>query len=301
MKLNKQEQYFTDWKQREEIAEAMLPIIGRLYRNHGIVITVYGRSLVHGSMVDILKAHRFARQILENELSVRDSFPILQAMDNLDLAPARIDIGKLTVRYQAQGPDHDLADFVRHELAKINTGQTSLLSEPRDVVLYGFGRIGRLLARILVEKAGGGDKLRLRAAVVRKGGEDDLMKRASLLRRDSVHGPFNGAITIDEKENAIIANGNMIRLIYADAPDQIDYTKYGIHDAILIDNTGKWRDRKGLKTTPASQGSQQGSFNGPRQGGHPQRGVWCQQWAPDGRRNYFFSGQLYHQRHRSCT
>lgn len=246
MKLNKQEQYFTDWKQREEIAEAMLPIIGRLYRNHGIVITVYGRSLVHGSMVDILKAHRFARQILENELSVRDSFPVLQAMDNLDLAPARIDIGKLTVRYQAQGPDHDLADFVRHELAKINTGQTSLLSEPRDVVLYGFGRIGRLLARILVEKAGGGDKLRLRATVVRKGGEDDLMKRASLLRRDSVHGPFNGAITIDEKENAIIANGNMIRLIYADAPDQIDYTKYGIHDAILIDNTGKWRDRKGL-------------------------------------------------------
>ena len=246
MNLKKQEQYFTDWKQREEIAEAMLPIIGRLYRNHGIVITVYGRSLVHGSMVDILKAHRFARQILENELSVRDSFPILQAIDNLDLAPARIDIGKLTVRYQSQGSDHDVADFVRRELAKVNTGQTSLLSEPRDVVLYGFGRIGRLLARILVDKAGGGDKLRLRAAVVRKGDEDDLMKRASLLRRDSVHGPFNGAITIDEEENAIIANGNMIRLIYADTPDQIDYTEYGINDAILIDNTGKWRDRKGL-------------------------------------------------------
>jgi glyceraldehyde 3-phosphate dehydrogenase len=246
MNLKKQEEYFSDWKQREEIAEAMLPIIGRLYRNHGIVITVYGRSLVHGSMVDILKAHRFARQILENELSVRDSFPVLQAMDNLDLAPARIDIGKLTVRYQAQGPDHDVADFVRRELATVNTGQTSLLSEPRDVVLYGFGRIGRLLARILVEKSGGGDKLRLRAAVVRKGGKDDLMKRASLLRRDSVHGPFNGAITIDEEENAIIANGNMIRLIYTDAPDQVDYTDYGIQNAILIDNTGKWRDRTGL-------------------------------------------------------
>ena len=104
MNLKKQEEYFSDWKEREEIAEAMLPIIGRLYRDHGIVTTVYGRSLVHGSMVDILKAHRFARQILENELSVRDSFPVLQAMVNLDLAPARIDIGKLTVRYQAQGP-----------------------------------------------------------------------------------------------------------------------------------------------------------------------------------------------------
>ena len=82
--------------------------------------------------------------------------------------------------------------------------------------------------------------------VLETGPSDDLIKRASLLRRDSVHGHFNGAITIDEKENAIIANGNMIRIIYADAPDQVDYTQYDIDNAILIDNTGKWRDREGL-------------------------------------------------------
>ncbi len=246
MSPDKQEKYFLDWKEREDIAEAMLPIIGHLYRNHGIVTTVYGRSLVHGSMVDVLKAHRFARQILNNELSVRDSYPVLQAVGKLDLAPARIDIGKLTVRYQAQGASQDVDDFVRQELSAINTGQTSLLNEPRDVVLYGFGRIGRLLARILVDKVGGGDKLRLRAVVVRKGSDDDLTKRASLLRRDSVHGHFSGAITIDEEENAILANGNMIRVIYADSPDQVDYTSYGIDNAILIDNTGKWRDREGL-------------------------------------------------------
>jgi glyceraldehyde 3-phosphate dehydrogenase len=254
MNLKKDEQYFSDWKQREEIAEAMLPIIGRLYRDHGVVITVYGLSLVHCSMVDVLKAHRSARQILENELSVRESFPVLQAIDKLDLAPSRIDIGKLTVRYLAQGPDYDVNDFIRSELSEVNTGKKPLLSEPRDVVLYGFGRIGRLLARILVDKAGGGDKLRLRAAVVRKGGEDDLIKRASLMRRDSVHGHFSGAITVDEKENAIIANGNMIRLIYADEPDKIDYTKYGIDNAILIDNTGKWRDREGLGRHLKSKG-----------------------------------------------
>jgi len=269
MNLEKHEEYFSDWKQREELAEAMLPIIGRLYRDHGIVTTVYGRSLVHGSMVDILKAHRFARQILENELSVRETFPVLQAMESLDLAPSRIDIGKLTVRLQAQDPGQDAASFVRQELAKVNTGQTSLLSEPRDVVLYGFGRIGRLLARILVDKTGGGDKLRLRAAVVRKGGDDDLMKRASLLRRDSVHGQFKGAITIDEEENAIIANGNMIRLIYADAPDQIDYTEYGIKDAILIDNTGKWRDRAGLGRHLQSKGISKVVLTAPGKGDVP--------------------------------
>jgi glyceraldehyde 3-phosphate dehydrogenase len=246
MEKDKQKLYFDDWKNREDLAESMLPLIGRLYRNHGVVTSVYGRSLVNGTTIDILKAHRFARQILENELSVRETAPVLRAMADLDLAPARIDIGKLTVRYLAQASGTPLADFVRQELAPINTGKSSLLQAPQDVVLYGFGRIGRLLARILIEKTGGGDKLRLRAAVVRKGSEDDLMKRASLLRRDSVHGHFQGTITIDEEENAIIANGNLIRIIYADAPENVDYTRFGIQDAIVIDNTGKWRDREGL-------------------------------------------------------
>jgi glyceraldehyde 3-phosphate dehydrogenase (phosphorylating) len=269
MTLETQETYFRDWKNREEIAESMLPLIGRLYRDHGVVTTVYGRSLVSGSTIDILKAHRFARQVLENELSVRETAPVLQAMANLQLAPARIDIGKLTVRYQAQAVGTELNDFVRQELAAVNTGKGPLLQEPKDVVLYGFGRIGRLLARILIEKAGGGDKLRLRAAVVRKGSDDDLVKRASLLRRDSVHGPFNGTITVDEENSAIIANGNMIRIIYADAPENVDYTQYGIHDAILIDNTGKWRDREGLGRHLQANGIGQVVLTAPGKGDLP--------------------------------
>jgi len=246
MNNRKQEDYLKDWRGLEEYAEWMLPLIGRLYRDNNIVTTVYGRSLVHSATIDILKAHRFARLILDHELSVRDTFPILEAISRLELAPARIDIGKLTVRYQSRSDSMSVDDYVRQELAGINTGRAPLLDEPRDIVLYGFGRIGRLLARILIEKSGSGEKLRLRAAVVRKGGADDLVKRASLLRRDSVHGHFQGIITIDEEENAIIANGNMIRIIYADAPESVDYTRYGIHNAILIDNTGKWRDREGL-------------------------------------------------------
>jgi glyceraldehyde 3-phosphate dehydrogenase len=246
MNNRKQADYLKDWRGLEEYSEWMLPMIGRLYRDNNIVTTVYGRSLVHSSTIEILKAHRFARLVLDHELSVRDTFPILEAMTKMDLAPARIDIGKLTVRYKSQSGSASVDDFLCQELAGINTGRAPLLEEPRDIVLYGFGRIGRLLARILIDKSGSGEKLRLRAAVVRKGGADDLVKRASLLRRDSVHGHFQGIITIDEEENAIIANGNMIRIIYADAPENVDYTQYGIQNAILIDNTGKWRDREGL-------------------------------------------------------
>jgi len=246
MNGSKHDTYLKEWQTQEAAAERMLPLIGALYRDKNIVTTVYGRSLVHCTAIDILKAHRFARRTVDNELSVADSMPLLEAICRLDLAPARIDLGKLTFRFLAEGGSPSADAYVRQELAAINTGVGPLLEEPQDIVLYGFGRIGRLLTRILIEKAGSGEKFRLKAAVVRKGAADDLLKRASLLRRDSVHGPFNGIITIDEEENAIIANGNMIRIIYADSPESVDYSQYGIHNAILIDNTGKWRDRAGL-------------------------------------------------------
>lgn len=242
----KADNHLKEWKQQEELAERMLPMLGHLYRDNNVVTTVYGRSLVHSTVIDILKAHRFARLVLDSELTVCDTFPVLEAVSRLNLAPARIDLGKLTIGYKTGGKGLSIEEFVQQQLAPVMTGRSAVLPEPRDIVLYGFGRIGRLLARILVEKAGSGEKLRLRAAVVRKGSADDLVKRASLLRRDSIHGPFDGIITVDEEENAIIANGNMIRIIYSDAPESVNYEQYGIHNAILIDNTGKWRDREGL-------------------------------------------------------
>lgn len=263
------EEYLQEWKVQEELAEKMLPVIGTLYRNNNVVITIYGKPIVHSTVIDILKAHRFARLILDGELTVKDTFPLLESIAKLDLAPARIDIGKLTTRYQSVCKDIAVDAFVAKELASVTTGSAVVRSEPQDIVLYGFGRIGRLLARLLVEKAGSGEKLRIRAAVVRKGGADDLVKRASLLRRDSVHGQFNGIITVDEKENAIIANGNMIKIIYADGPDKVDYTQYGINNAILIDNTGKWRDREGLGLHLKSKGISKVILTAPGKGDIP--------------------------------
>lgn len=269
MSMEKQEKYLNDWISQDEAAEAMLPLIGHLYRDRGVNTNVYGQSLVNKSVIDLLNAHRFAQQVLGSELSVLDTFSVLQAMSKLDLSPSRVDIGKLTVQYREQTGTQSVDEFVAEKLVSVNNGRGSLLSEPRDVVLYGFGRIGRLLARVLVEKTGGGDKLRLRAIVVRKGTDQDLMKRASLLERDSVHGPFNGVLSFDEEENAIIANGNMIRLIYANSPDNIDYTAYGINDAIVIDNTGLWRDREGLRKHLQSKGASKVILTAPGKGDIP--------------------------------
>jgi glyceraldehyde 3-phosphate dehydrogenase (phosphorylating) len=264
----KTDEYFKEWKERETIAEAMTPLIGKLYRDHEVICTVFDRTLVNKSIIDILKAHRFARQIIDREIWVSDTFPMLQAIAEMNLAPGKIDLARLVLLFQEQG-DSDVKSFVAEQLKDLNTGISHQLSEPRDVVLYGFGRIGRLLARIMIEQAGGGNKLRLRAAVVRKGTDDDLAKRANLLRRDSVHGHFDGAIRIDEEENAIIANGNMIRIIYANDPAEIDYTQYGISNAIVIDNTGKWRDREGLGQHLKAKGTSQVILTAPGKGDIP--------------------------------
>lgn len=242
----KPDQCLGEWIDREALAEAMIPLIGQLYRNNNVVTSIYGRGLINRSVIGILKAHRFARQIDDAELSVRDTFPILEALGKLELGAASVDLGRLAVKFKAEGNGRSVDEFVRDELAEVAGKQGSEQREGTDVVLYGFGRIGRLLARILIEKTGGGDGLRLRAIVVRKGAANDLVKRASLLRRDSVHGPFNGTITVDEENNTILANGNLIQVIYSNDPTTVDYTAYGIDNAIVVDNTGKWRDAEGL-------------------------------------------------------
>ena len=243
--MTMQDEHFGRWKNREELAEAMIPIIGRLYRTRNVTTTVYSRALINKSVIQLLKIHRFVKQIEETELSVVDTMPILEEVSKLELGPCRIDIGKLTVAYKTDNRGQTVAEYVRQELSDAIT-ETPVKPTSTDVVLYGFGRIGRILARLLIEKTGSGDGLRLRAIVVRESGKGDLQKRASLLRRDSVHGAFNGTIAVDEDESAIIANGNFIRVIYSNDPASIDYTAYGINDAVVIDNTGKWRDREGL-------------------------------------------------------
>ena len=239
--------YFPDWKEREALAEAMIPIIGRLYRNN-VVTYCYGRALYNQSVTQLMSAHRYVRQVEHNELSEFESYPVLEALSNLDLGPSHIDVGKLTVRFMEESESNGAtpATFVQRECSEIIGRHVPPLERPQDIVLYGFGRIGRLLARLLIEKTGGGDQLRLRAIVVRKGASDDLPKRANLLRRDSVHGGFKGTIRVDEENSCIIANGNVIRVVYSDHPGTVDYEKYGITDAIVIDNTGVWRDEAGL-------------------------------------------------------
>lgn len=231
-----------DWKAREELAERMIPLIGGLNRDRDVVTSLHGHRLLGLSTTEILEVHERVAGLGHDELPLEGTLAVLEALRELAPSSASLDIGRLVEH--ARGDAAEIVERLRGELAPALSETAP--AEPTDVVLYGFGRIGRLLARILIAHTGGGSGLRLRAIVVRKGAENDLVKRASLLLRDSVHGRFEGSVDVDEENSQLIANGTRIQVIYSDDPGTIDYTAYGIRDAIVVDNTGRWRDEAGL-------------------------------------------------------
>ena len=190
--------------------------------------------MIDKSVSEILNLHEYAGEFVEKPVSIFDSVEIAQAIKTIDLPPAKLDIGKLTYEYQKEADKYNNATaFVNGKLGEAKNYEDI---EPKDVVLYGFGRIGRLLARELMSKMGKGSQLRLRAIVVRGSVDKTVLeKRASLLRSDSVHGDFLGTVSYSVEKSALIINGTTVHIISANQPEDIDYTEYGINDALIID------------------------------------------------------------------
>ncbi|MGO3360869.1 MAG: glyceraldehyde-3-phosphate dehydrogenase [Corynebacterium sp.] len=245
-----------DWSSRILLAQQILPLLSRLHHEHNVVTSIFGRLLINVTDIDIIKSHRYARLVTDREMPLSSTLPILQELVDMDLGTASIDLGRLATGFDTrnaeQGGDLVLRDYLEEELSGVVGARTEI--QGADIVLYGFGRIGRLLARILISREATYGGSRLRAIVVRRNGDDDLDKRASLLRRDSVHGAFDGTITVDHDRNVIWANGTPIQVIYSNDPATVDYTAYGIDDAVLVDNTGRWRDREGLSQHLSTNG-----------------------------------------------
>ena len=231
---------------QERAAVDLLNSIGKLLFDKSIELVIFRNHLVDTNISEILRLHRYAAEVVNKPISVFDSADIARALYEMNLAPAKIDIGKLASEWLAERERFkSLNDFLETKLGNfINDGGAPL--EPRDVVLYGFGRIGRLAARELIKQAGKGQQLRLRAIVVRSVDEKSLIKRAALLENDSVHGRFGGTVDIDHDGQYLMVNGQRIKIIGAADPTTIDYTQYGISNALLIDNTGSLRDGEGL-------------------------------------------------------
>jgi glyceraldehyde 3-phosphate dehydrogenase len=231
----------------EKLATQFIKAINDLWYDKGIEMVLFRNQLIDKRASEILSLHNYAQKMVGKPISIESTTALLEAMLGLDLCPARMDIGRLATEWIESGSQNGSEkSFLENQLKDFIGPENNNPTQPKDVVLYGFGRIGRLLARELISQEGRGEQLRLRAIVTRDKGTGMAEKRASLLRVDSVHGAFPGIVEADEENSALIIDGHIVHLITAQQPEDIDYTKYGINNALVIDNTGAFRDKDAL-------------------------------------------------------
>lgn len=239
------------WREKEKRALKLLKIVGELRFDRSIELVIFRHDIYDSRPSEVLNKHFVsAAKYVGKPISIDLTLDMAAALLRMeDLPPAKIDLGKLALEWMEEDRQAEaLETFLKDKLASI-LGQVPLNQDGRDVVLYGFGRIGRLVARRIIATTGRGEQLRLKAIVVRPKMKDALSearKRAALLQDDSIHGEFHGTVQVADDGRQLIVNGNPIQLIFAGEPGEIDYTEYGIHDALVIDNTGVWRDRESL-------------------------------------------------------
>jgi glyceraldehyde 3-phosphate dehydrogenase len=250
---------------RRRASVDFIKIVSDLWYDKSIELVIFRNQLIDKNVSDILNLHEYAGEFVGKPISIFDSVEIAKAIRSIDLPPSKLDIGKLTYEYHLE--DNKYNDATAFVLDKLKEASSYNAIKPKDVVLYGFGRIGRLLARELMSKTAKGQQMRLRAIVTRgKIDETVLEKRASLLRQDSVHGDFAGTVATDIENQALIINGTTVKMISANAPEDIDYTIYGISDALIIDNTGAFRDKEALSRLLASNGAEKVLLTAPGKG-----------------------------------
>ena len=238
---------------RRRAGVEFIKTISDLWYDKSIEMVLFRNQLIDKNVSDILSLHEYAGEFVNKPISIFDSVEIAREILSLDLPPSKIDIGKLTYEYHLE--DEKYNDAKAFVIDKLKNAKDFSMNKPKDVILYGFGRIGRLVARELMSKMGKGNQLRLRAIVTRDKNDPIILeKRASLLRYDSVHGDFQGSVIADHANNALTINGTTVYMISAGSPEEIDYTKYDIEDALVIDNTGAFTTEEALKRHLTSKG-----------------------------------------------
>lgn len=258
-----------NWIKAEKLAYELASTAGHLWYNKTVDLLLFRKKIVNQSPTKILSFHDYGKNIIGTTVDIEDTLKIAKAILKLDIYRSRIDIGKLTKEwYENRNNYTSITEFLKEQLSNF-IGEEHNSFESKDVVLYGFGRIGRIVARELIEQSGKGEQLRLKAIVTRGNSELEIMKRISLLETDSVHGVFDSVITANLKDKSITINGQKVYMIAANSPSEIDYTSYGINNALVIDNTGVWRDEAGLSQHMKAKGVEKVLLTAPGKGDIP--------------------------------
>ena len=101
------------------------------------------------------------------------------------------------------------------------------------VAINGFGRIGRLAFKIMLENPN--------MDIVALNDLTDTKTLAHLLKYDSVHGRFPG--TVEADEDGIIVNGKKIKIFAEREPAKLPWAELGVE--VVLESTGRFVDAEG--------------------------------------------------------
>jgi len=104
------------------------------------------------------------------------------------------------------------------------------------VGINGFGRIGRLVFRVLAQNPE-------KYEVVAINDLSDPKHLAMLLKYDSVHGRFNG--TVEARENALVVNGKEVKILAERDPANLPWKNLGVK--VVLESTGFFTNREALQ------------------------------------------------------
>ena len=162
--------------EKERAAVKLQSKVGELLYEKGIELVLFRHHLTDITISEIINLHDYSRKVGSNTIDVFTTSELASNLLELNVIPSKLDIGKLAKEWNEEKNSYsDQKDFLMKKLSILEESQDQPV-EPRDVVLYGFGRIGRLAARELIKQAGKGQQLRLRAIVTRSSKDADIIK-----------------------------------------------------------------------------------------------------------------------------
>jgi len=262
------ENSLVNWITDEKWGFEFVNLVGQLYYDKSIELIIFRSQLIDRSSSVILKKHAHSLSVIGKDLKIQDSVRLARELLNLNLPPARIDIGRLNKEWLEEGSNYMNAKVFLEEKLKDLIDKKVKLHKPVDVIVYGFGRIGRLVARELIIQ-GNGSQLNVKAIVTRGNSAEEITKRASLFKSDSIHGPFRGVVKEDLENKILMINGHNVKMLSANNPEELDYEAEGIHDALLIDSTGVWTKREDLARHLKAKGVKKVMLTAPAKGDVP--------------------------------
>ena len=142
-----------EYIQQERTAVKLTNSIGHLMFEKGVELVFFRNHMVDISISELLNLFEYAKNVVEKPLEIDLVNDVVEELYKMDLAPSKIDIGKLSNEYLEQAQtNNSISSFLKDRLKNF-IGEENHNFSPQDVILYGFGRIGRIAARELFKQA----------------------------------------------------------------------------------------------------------------------------------------------------